>query len=683
MSNFEKEERKRTTTYDLKILKWLLSYLRPYRIFMILSLIFMICTAFLEVLVPYLTKQAVDSYIYPPWRKTVTELSSSEKDIINDIREKYSQSMIDLGDGTLLIDISELERSDKADLERTELVEDTKYIVINPEQLEKETELENLINENRAMFRETSGYYYIPFENLQNFSSPEISVLRSEDIKNLKMLVLYLFLSLVGIFTFTSLYTYILNYSGHKIMHTIRSDTFSHIMNLPQLFFDRNPVGRITTRITNDVNAINEVYTSVLIQFLKDMLVIAGVLVIMYSMNPALTFIILGLTVCLGIVATAFRMRLKTVFRNIRVSIGKLNAFVQESIHGILLIKLYGKEFQNYKRFTEVNRENLDANMSQLWTYATFRPFIEYVSIMATALIIWYGGIQVMNLSLTIGSLIAFLYYVRMLFKPILELAEKYNLFQSAAAASENLYEIIHEDPEESGSKSIKTGSAQIEFRNVWFGYKENEWVLKDISFIIEPGQTVALVGLTGSGKTTIVNLILKFYRIQHGEILFNGININHIDNRTLRKNITAVFQDLFLFGKDISEKHIDSESVKQSFGLKSFGDASKQLSSGENQILSLAKAFSKKSGLLIMDEATSLIDAEIEGKVQDMIRNTDPSQTKLIIAHRLSNVRDADRIIVIHKGEIAETGSHETLLRKKGIYYTLHNFQKEVKKAS
>ncbi len=681
LSNFEKEER--TTTYDLKILKWLMSYLRPYRIFMILSLTFMICTALLEVLVPYLTKQAVDSYIYPPWRKTVPQLNSNGNKIIRDIGNKYSESIVELNDGTLLIDISKLGRSEKADLERTELVRDTKYIVVSPEELGKNEELGRIINENLRMFNEVKGYYYISFDNLREFSSSEISILRSEDIKNLKILVLYLFLSLLGIFTFTSLYTYILNYSGHRIMHSIRGDAFSHIMNLPQLFFDKNPVGRITTRITNDVNAINEVYTSVLIQFLKDMLVIAGVLVIMYSMNPALTFIILGLTVCLGIVATTFRMKLKTVFRNIRVSIGKLNAFVQESIHGILLIKLYGKEFQNYKRFTEVNRENLNANMSQLWTYATFRPFIEYVSITATALIIWYGGLQVINLSLTIGSLIAFLYYVRMLFKPILELAEKYNLFQSAAAASENLYDIIHEKPEESGDKNIKPGSARIEFRNVWFGYKENEWVLKDISFTIEPGQTVALVGLTGSGKTTIVNLLLKFYRIQHGEILFNGVNINEIDNNTLRKNITAVFQDLFLFGKDISDRHINSESVKRDFGLKNFGDSSKQLSSGENQILSLAKAFSKKSGLLIMDEATSLLDAEIEGKIQDIIRSSDTSQTKLIIAHRLSNVRDADKIIVIHKGEIAETGTHEGLLRNKGIYYTLHNFQKEVKKAS
>ena len=683
MSTFDKEEKKRTTTYDIKILKWLFGYLGQYKLLMILSLIFMIATASLEVFVPYLTKHAVDSYIYPPWRKTVTQPDKRGQSLLDDIKNRYAQNIIELNDGTFLIDVSGLNKSEKADLEKNGLVEDAKYLVIDSGKLNNNGKLTNIVHKNQKLFNVQGEYYYTTFINLNDLPSNEVSVLRAEDIKNLKMLVLYLFLSLIGIFIFTSLYTYILNYSGHRIMHRIRKDAFSHIMLLPQVFFDKNPVGRVTTRITNDVNAVNEVYTSVLIQFLKDMIVIIGVIAIMYTMNPSLTFIIIGLTIILGIVATMFRMKLKTVFRNIRVSIGKLNAFVQESIHGILLIILYGKEIENYKRFTKVNRENFDANMSQLWTYATFRPFIEYVSITATALIVWYGGLQVLSLELTIGSLIAFLYYVRMLFKPILELAEKYNLFQSAAAASENLYDIIHEESEDSGVEKMDTMSAKIEFRNVWFGYNEDEWVLKNISFTIEPGSTVALVGLTGSGKTTIVNLLLKFYRVQLGEILFNGVNINDIDNNSLRKNITAVFQDLFLFGKDISDEHIDSEKVKNTFGLKNFGHDSGNLSSGETQIISLAKAFSKKSGLLVMDEATSQIDADIEARIQNLISESRSGQTKLIIAHRLSNVRDADEIIVIHKGEIAETGTHESLLEKKGIYYTLHNFQKEVKKAS
>lgn len=677
------EEKKRSTTYDLKILGWLLGYLKPYRVFMTLSLVFMISTALLEVAVPYLTKQAVDNYIYPPWRITSNELTAPQKEMLGKIRNNYPGSVIELNNGSFLVDLTSLERSEKENLEKSGIVSDTRYIVIEPGQMNENKQLGDVVSANQEQFSVSSGYYYTTFEELRNFSREEITVLRSEDINNLKSLVLYIFLCLTGIFVFTSLYTYILNYSGHRIMYSIRRDAFSHIMRLPQVFFDRNPVGRLTTRITNDVNAINEVYTSVLIQFLKDLLVITGVLAIMYSMNPELTFIILGLTVFLGIVATTFRMKLKTVFRNIRISIGKLNSFVQESIHGILLIKLYGREKQNFNRFTSVNRENLDANMSQLWTYATFRPLIEYVSITATALIVWYGGIQVIDLSLTIGSLLAFLYYVRMLFKPILELAEKYNLFQSAAAASENLYDIIHEPVENSGTKEAGSSPARIEFRNVWFAYKKNEWVLKDVSFVIEPGSTVALVGLTGSGKTTIVNLILKFYVVQHGEILFNGTNINEIDNHDLRQNITAVFQDLFLFGKDISDEHIDSESVKKVMGLKNFGDSLKKLSSGETQIISLVKAFSKRSGLLIMDEATSQIDAAIEKKIQHMINDKKYDQTRLIIAHRLSNVRDADLIIVIHRGEIAESGSHDELLKKKGIYHTLHNFQKEIKKAS
>lgn len=683
MSTFEKEERRRKTTYDFKILKWLFSYMKPFRIFMILSLLFMISTAALEVLVPYLTREAVDSYIYPSWNRTVPHPEEKDKKLMEYINRQHSESIVMLDDGSYLIDISVLSRPDKADLEQNGFIEDTSYLVLTPEQVGRVGEIRTVLEKHSDLFSQQNGYFYTKFDNIQMLSSEEISLVRHDDINNLKVLVLYIFLSLLGIFIFSTLYTYMLYYSGHRIMHNIRSDTFSHIMKLPQSYFDKNPVGRITTRITNDVNAINEVYTSVLIQFLKDMIVITGVIAIMYTMNPQLTMIIMGLTICLGIIAAMFRMRLKTVFRELRISIGKLNAFVQESMRGILLIKLYGKEQQNYDRFWNVNRENLDANMSQLWTYATFRPFIEYVSIMATASIVWYGGYKVTTFDLTIGMLIAFLYYVRMLFKPILELAEKFNIFQHAVAASENLYDIINEKPEDSGCNILEPGPATIEFKNVWFAYKGKEWVLKDVSFSINPGETVALVGLTGSGKTTIVNLILKFYRVQHGEILFNGIDIDEIDNSSLRENITAIFQDLFLFDKDISDDHIDTDRVKKTFDLRHFGDDSSKLSSGETQIISMLKAFSKHSRLLIMDEATSNIDAGIEAKIQKLVRESSPDQSKLIIAHRLSNVRYADKIIVIHRGEIAESGTHDELLEKKGIYHTLHNFQKEVKKAS
>ncbi len=669
--------------YDIKILKWLLGYIKPYGFPMTMSLILMVTVAILEVLVPHLTKKAVDEYIYPPWRKTVTEPTEKQKKLLDTLGKEKTINIIRLEDKSYLIDISSIEKFERETLVKSKIFDNKKYLVISPEQLKNSKELKEIIEKHPHTIKKAENHFYIDFESLKKLESDATSIIRQNDLSRLKRLVLYLFLSILGIFTFTSLYNYTLYYCGHKIMHTLRTEAFSHILKLPQPYFDKNPVGRITTRVTNDINAINEVFTSVIIQFLKDVIVITGVIVIMYSMDPTLTYIMIGLTVFLAIIAAAFRVKLKTAFRNIRSSIGKLNAFVQETLKGMLLIKLYGREVQNYKRFVDINRENLNANMSQLWTYATFRPFIEYVSITATAIIIWYGGSKVSNLQLTIGTLIAYLYYSRMLFKPILELAEKYNLFQHAVAASENLYEIMNEKEEESGPLFLDSNRITVEFKNVWFAYKKDEWVLKDVSFSIKPGKTVALVGLTGSGKTTVVNLLLKFYKAQRGKILINGINIEKINNKSLRSNITAIFQDIFLFGKDITDTPLYTSELWKEIGIKRIFNNHNRLSSGENQIMALAKALSKKSALLIMDEATSHIDAVIEQSIQKKIKEKDPSQSKLIIAHRLSNVVEADNIIVLHKGKIAEEGKHHNLLKKKEIYYTLYNLQKEVEKAN
>jgi ABC-type multidrug transport system fused ATPase/permease subunit len=639
----------------------------------------MVITAVFEVSIPYLTKTAVDNYIYPSWAKT----EKAYKDIEN-LHSSYSDGIIKLNDNEVLVDMSVLKSIDKTNFQKSGVLSETKYIVFDTDKVdtEKRIKLEKIFKTNTQLFTNQGSVYYAKFSDIGKLPKNDIKLLRSKSMDSLKKIVVVIFLSLLGVFIFTTIYTYLLYYSGHKIMHRIRMDAFTHILRLPQRYFDKNPVGRLSTRVTNDVNAINEMYTSVAVQFIKDLLVITGIIIIMFSLDKELTFIILGLTAFLGFVAYMFRMRLKTVFRNIRITIGKLNAFVQESIQGIILIKLYGKEDQNFSRFKDINRENYNANMSQLWTYVMFRPFIEYISILGSGLILWYGGFNVIQYTLSLGSLIAFLYYVRMIFKPIQELSERYNIFQSAAAASENLFDVIIEEVEPVGGEIINTESATLEFKNVWFSYNDRDWVLKDVSFKINPGDSVALVGLTGSGKSTIVNLILKFYKAHRGEILFNGENINNIDSRSLRENITAVFQDLFLFGKDVSEDRPDAQEVKSEFGLTHSIDRADHLSSGENQIVSLAKALSKKSSLLILDEATSHIDADIEKNIQDSIKHS-RNRTRLIIAHRLSNVRGADKILVIHKGEINESGTHYELLEKKGIYNTLHNFQKEIQKVS
>ncbi len=657
-------ERSRKSTYDLKILRWILGFLGKYRGYFALSLILMMATAALEITVPYLIKVAVDDYIYPTWSR-----AEGEKETERMLSGLGTEATLALAEGGFLVDFSKLSSSEKDRIERSGIeFSEIKYIVVDPGEFEgdQKQEVLGIIARNASLFEMAQGIAFVPHSDLGSLGKEEVSLLRSKQTKRLGTLALYVVLSVIGIFVFTWAFTYILHCSGQKIMHDMRNHTLSHILSLPQQYFDRNPVGRITTRVTNDVNAINEMYTSVLIHFIKDIIIIIGTLVIMFRMNVGLTLIIVGLTVFLAFTVSIFRMKLRLVYREIRRTIGKLNAFVAESMRGIVLLKLYGKEKSNFEKFWEVNTENYRANIQQLWVYVFFRPSIEYVGIAATGIILWYGAIGVMDLDLSLGALLAFLYYVRMIFKPIQELSEKFNVFQSAVAASENLYDTLAEKPEASGSMVPATTEGALEFRGVWFSYNEREWVLKDASFVIGPGQSAALVGITGAGKTTIVNLILKFYKPQKGEILFNGVNIKELSNRYLRSNVTAIFQDLFLFEKDVSDERDERDGPVSE---------TEKLSSGQTQARSIEKAVRKNSKLLIMDEATSHLDGETEERIQGTIRKNAGTQTRLIITHKLSTLKNVDNVIVIHKGEVVEQGTHEKLLENESIYYTLYEF--------
>jgi len=699
------EERRNKKGYDIKVIKWLFGFARQYRKLMVLSLIFMLITAAIELLVPYITKIAVDGYIFLPWRGA--NFSDNEK-LEKSIKEKYSSSgsgvaikegkfkrgvvpgtfggsqgttLIALGKGSYLIDLSRIDKDDRVNLEKFGIVSKERYIVVDRTKIASDRlgRVNEILKNHPDVFKPLGQVYFASYSSLKNLSRNEIRTLRIGDIGQVNKLAILLLIALFFDFLFSSAYTYFLNYSGQRIMHKIRLGVFSHLVTLPQPFFDKNPVGRLTTRVTNDVNAINEMYTSVLVQFFKDLLVILGVLIVMFNMNVTLTLFILVLTILLGIIGALFKKRLQVIYRSVRRSIAKLNAFVQESIRGIVIIKLYLRERENFERFKEVNRENYRANMDQLFAFATFRPIIEFISTFAVALILWYGGLRIIKLDLTLGALIAYLAYIRMLFGPIVELTERYNIFQSAIAASENLYDLINLEPEErERGRGLKSVRGSLEFKNVWFSYNGGDWVLKNVSFSAEPGQTVALVGLTGSGKTTIINLLLKFYDIQKGQILFDGVDIRELDSDFLRAHVSTVFQDMFLFGKNVSDGAYDNRFVR-TVGADGINPDGRSISSGEKQLVSLGKAFSKDVKVLILDEATSLIDAEMELKVQEALKNGSRKRTTIIVAHRLSNVREADKIIVIHKGEIFETGTHRELLMKRGIYYNLYRLQNEI----
>ena len=457
------------------------------------------------------------------------------------------------------------------------------------------------------------------------------------------------------IFIFSSLFSYILNISGQKIMFNIRQSLFRHILKLPQSYFDSNDVGRITTRVTNDINALNEFYTNVLVQFTKDLLVVVGVLFLIISFNPFLGIIILGINIFVIFLALLYRVKLRKVYTKLRKSIAQLNSFINESIRAITLLKMYNKEDLNYKRFSFYSDSNYKANLDQMYTFAMFRPFVEFTTVFTAGVIIWVGSHQVIESAMTIGELLAVLFYLRMMFKPILDLADKYNILQSALAASENLFNIVNVSSEMNGKKIFNGNFKSIVFKNVWFSYEEDNWVLEDFNLEIKNGESFVLIGSTGSGKTTILNLLLGFYKPQRGEILIDDSPLQAFSIESIRSNFSVIMQDTPLFN-NVPDKN-DFHNIKE---LKSIG---------EKQIQNIKMMMGRPFQLIVLDEATSNLDLDLERDVKDYLRNIE-DKTSIVIAHRLNLIKDDDIIILLKDGKIIEKGTHADLIEKKGQYH-------------
>ncbi|WP_462137946.1 ABC transporter ATP-binding protein [Candidatus Mycalebacterium sp.] len=607
---------------DRKMLSWLAGFIRRRGGFLAAAFVLMTCTAALEIAVPYIARHAVDNHISLLWQKDSTgeivDVASSVPPTRSGETERY-----------LVVDTS-----DPAS-------ESSKIAARNPE-----------------LFERARGTAHISEKNLLLLPDGEIKTLRAADVDGIVRLAVLMMLCVIGIFSMSSLSNYLLKVSGEHIIHDIRERTFRRIMSLPQKFFDENPTGRITTRVTNDLNSISDMYSSVVVQMLKDLFLVVGVAVVMFSLDSDLALMMISIVGGAAFVAHFFRRRLRFSHRRIRRSIARLNSFVQESVRGIQIIKDYGKEEQNFRRFRETNKENFLANMEQLWVFEVFRPFIEYAAVAAIGIIIWKGGTGVIDGKFTAGTLIAFIYYTRMMFRPVLEVSEKYNILQSAIAATENLYDINEVEPERAGELSSSARGGGMEFQNVWFSYEGGRSVLKDVSFKVSAGEWVAIVGLTGSGKSTMFNLMFRLYEPQRGKILFNGIDIAHADLEWLRSRITPVFQE---------RKYYEKKDDSRSSGL----------SSGEEQIKNIDEVLAGEPAIVIMDEATSNMDAKTE---RDSIKKARDLSLKrgfslITIAHRLSSVRKADRIMVVHKGEIVEMGTHRELSALRGVYSSLDKF--------
>jgi len=651
------EEDKLGKPYDVKMLLRLYPYTRPYRLLLLLSVFLVILITGIELSIPYLTKIAIDRYIIP-------RIESTETLRVNDnVRYLY----FDITDPEISIIILKYPKEFK-------------------------------INENSAI---------ILFEDLSKLKKEDLAVLRKDELIGVGMITGVFLLFIIFDFILNFLQVIIMEYTGQMIMHDMRMQLFSHIQSLSLSFFNHNPVGRLVTRVANDVQNMYELFTSVVSFVFKDLFLLTGITVILLTLNwrlAILSFIVLPFVLFASLY---FSSRSRDAFRIMRLKIAEINTWFSESIGGIKVIQLFNQEENNYRKFAGLNHENYLASMKEIKIFAIFLPVIELLGAISTAVVIFYGGKGVLSESITLGVLVAFISYMKMFFNPIRDIAEKYNIMQNAMASAERIFmlldsseklPVLHTEHDKENSEPFKIQELEIE--NLSFSYNPEEKILKQISFKIQSGETIAVVGPTGSGKTSLINMIIRFYDPTSGRVLINGKDIKFSDIALLRSRMALVTQDPFLFSGTVRDNIFntpvylqkdltwDSDKINyilETSNCKSFisrlpkgldtelSEGGASISSGERQLISIARAFARDPDLIILDEATSYIDSETESKIQNALSNLMQNRTAIIVAHRLSTARHAGTIIVLNRGRIIESGTHEELIKRKGFYFRLN----------
>ena len=511
--------------------------------------------------------------------------------------------------------------------------------------------------------------------------------------------LVYLGVVLVG-FLGTYGQNYLTQWLGQKVQHDIRMQVFGHLQKLHLAYFDKNPVGRLVTRVSNDVDVLNDLFSSGVVAVIGDlfMLVLIVGALLYYNWQLALiTFVVLPLLV---IATFVFRARVREVYRQVRLKTARQNAFVQEHISGIKVIQLFVQEMRTQREFDEINADLRQANQRGIYYYAVFFPIVELIGAISLALLLYYGGFRIETGVLTFGELVAFIHLVEEFYRPIRDLAEKYNILQNAMASSERIFGVLDTVPETASARDSRLPerfAPEIRFENVTFAYQEPEWVLRDVSFTVSPGETVAIVGATGAGKTSLVSLLFRFYDYQHGSIKIGGLDVRQWPVEKLRAHLALVLQDVFLFSgsfasnvrlrdDQISDDEVRSALQRVGFDrflngrenglLTEVKERGATLSTGQKQLLSFARALAHNPDILILDEATSSVDTETELLIQRALGELMKDRTSIVVAHRLSTIERADKIVVLHHGQVREIGRHEELLKKQGIYYRLHQMQ-------
>jgi len=672
--------------YDSKLMARLLSYAKPYWAWILICIMLVMAIAGIELAGPYLIKVAIDEHINV-YDRPIVVYDTLPVDTENAImfENKYYVTLKDNYDN---INSNSHEKAQLIKQNNDTFLVDGYFGLQN----------------NDFDIVQRNGQFTIEAEigsfNARKLTIDEVKLFRENDVSSIRKLSLFYLIIIIAGFILNYVQVYLLNYTSNKIVFNIREQLFTHLEGMSLSFFDKNPVGRLVTRVTNDTETLQEMYSSVLVNLFKDVFVLLGIIIIMVGMNIRLALLSFTIIPIILIATAIFRIKIRKVYREVRVKLAKINATLNENFTGMKTVHIFKREEQQAEQFDNINKDYLESNKKEILIFSIFRPSMEIIRSLGIALIIWYGGGQVVRESIQFGVLVAFIDYLKQFFQPINDLTEKYNILQSAMASSERIFGLLDKTSDiitPAKPISVNELNGTIEFKNVWFAYNNEDWVLKDISFKINAGESVAFVGATGAGKSSIINLISRFYDIQKGEILIDGINIKDIPLSTLRKNIGVVLQDVFMFSGTIKDNIVlnnDEISDEKMYEIAHYVNAHQfieklpnkykepvmergsTLSSGQRQLLAFARALATDPSILVLDEATSNIDTETEELIQDAVVKLIKGRTSIAIAHRLSTIQNCSKIMVLHKGLLREMGNHQDLLEKEGIYYKLYQLQ-------
>ncbi len=691
------EEEKRVKPYDFKLMLRLTGYVRPYISLLVLTSLLIVAATAAELVLPYLTKVAVDRYIVVSHQIVRTE--SPDKAT----RELFARShglFIPSGrDGVFFLSAEnarKLDPLDAARLKKSGLLQPKQYYLVP----NKPGTAMDVVRENPGLFQVFPAGALIASTDLSRLDESQLARLRAGDVAGLAWIAVICCAVLVLGYFFNFAQVVLLETTGQRMSHDIRQDLLKHVLTRSISFHDRSPTGVLVARVTNDIQNLNEMIKSVAVTLFKDFFILAGIMAILIQINMRLALLTFALLPPILLVTGIFRRLARDVFRELRGKVAQINTAFSENMAGIRIVQVFRREEYNSREFARLNHDNYLAGMRQIKIFAVFMPLIELISALAMGVIIWYGGLSVLSEAMTLGAVVAFIAYAQKFFQPIRDLAEKYNILQSAMASLERIFGLLDDRsalPPPSVPTPLPESKGEITFDRVSFAYRPGEPVLREVSFRVPAGRTLAIVGATGAGKTSIINLLLRFYDVSAGRVLVDGRDVRELDPAGHRSRIGLVMQDVFLFsgtirenislaGKDLPMDRIRSaaEAVNAAGFIESLplgydqpiGEGGLSLSVGQRQLLSFARVLARDPRILVLDEATASIDSETEKLIETALARLTAGRTSIIIAHRLSTIQRADQILVLNKGRVAEIGTHQELLSLHGLYHHLHLLQ-------